>query len=467
MLTYQDFLKADDRQAFIVSAIYEHKNSEDYKIANDADLYDCQMNKTISDYQKVLYTITGSKAVDFTASNAKIASNFFHRLNTQRVTYLLGNGVMFRNGGDETKSKLGSDFDTRLKDLAYNGLIHKVGFGFWNYDQLYVFPYTEFVPLMDEETGALRAGIRYWQLDRTKPLFIVLYEEDGFTKYRKSETANPLEVIMPKRAYKQTIAVSEAGGEEIIGESNYGSLPIIPLWGNKRHKSSLVGMQKAIDSYDLIRSGFANDLTDVAQIYWLIENAAGMDDDDIQKFLDDIKLRHIAKADTSGGSKVTPYTQEIPYQARKQYLDDIRSQIYEDYGGLDVHTIAAGATNDHIDAAYQPVDEEADDFEFQVTQFIKQLLKLIGVEDEPLYKRNRISNELEQVQMVMQEAQYLDDETILKKLPNITVDEVEEILKRKDAEDIERFGTLIGANEGSAEGDQQNIDNNPQAQSNR
>ena len=95
MLTYQDFLKADDLQAFIMSAIYEHKNSDDVKTAQDADLYDLQRNKTINDYTKVLWTITGSQVVDFTASNAKIASNFFHRLNTQRVTYLLGNGVFF------------------------------------------------------------------------------------------------------------------------------------------------------------------------------------------------------------------------------------------------------------------------------------------------------------------------------------------------------------------------------------
>ena len=41
--------------------------------------------------------------------------------------------------------------------------------------------------------------------------------------------------------------------------------------------------------------------------------------------------------------------------------------------------------------------------------------------------------------MLMMEAPYLDEETILNKLPNITVDEVEEIMKRKDSEDMDRF----------------------------
>jgi hypothetical protein len=151
-----------------------------------------------------------------------------------------------------------------------------------------------------------------------------------------------------------------------------------------------------------------------------------------------LKIQHIAVADTDN-SGVTPYTQEIPFQARQAYLDGIRAGIYEDFGGLDVHTIAAGATNDHIDAAYQPLDENADDFEYQIIKFVQQILALMGIEDTPVFKRNRISNQMEQTQMVMLEAQYLDDETILQKLPNISVDEVAGILHRKGLENQSRF----------------------------
>ena len=41
--------------------------------------------------------------------------------------------------------------------------------------------------------------------------------------------------------------------------------------------------------------------------------------------------------------------------------------------------------------------------------------------------------------MIMMEANYLDDETILRKLPNISPDEVANILARKDAESQSRF----------------------------
>ena len=42
--------------------------------------------------------------------------------------------------------------------------------------------------------------------------------------------------------------------------------------------------------------------------------------------------------------------------------------------------------------------------------------------------------------MIMTAAQYLDDETILKHLPFLTQDEVDEIQKRKAEEDLDRMG---------------------------
>lgn len=452
MLTFQDFEKEPDKIKFIQNAITIHQNSDEYKIAKSADNYDHQKNELINNYIRLMFTMTGAPVEDFTASNNKISSNFFHRLNTQRCTYLLGNGVSFSDNKEDvedldgnvttvdlTKEALGNKFDTDLKTAGYNALIHGVTFGFWNLDRLYVFPLTEFVPLWDEDDGTLRAGIRYWRVDKDKPLIAVLYEEDGYTKYKSKENIGvDLEEIQAKRAYKIKVAKSEEGGEEVVGEENYSSLPIIPLWGSKLKQSTLIGMKEKIDSFDLIRSGFANDLTDCAQIYWIIENAGGMSTAELEKFRDRLKINHIAVADTEN-SKVSPYTQEVPYQARKEYLDEIRAGIYEDFGGLDVHTVAAGATNDHIDAAYQPMDEEADDFEFQIIEFIQQILKLMGIEDTPIFKRNRISNQQEQTDMVLSAADYLDDETILTKLPFISVDEVAEILARKDEEIDDQF----------------------------
>ena len=442
LLTFQDFQTAVEKGkqlTFIRDAIENHRNSDEFKIAEMADEYDAQRNTTINDMVRKIYSLTGKAMEDFTASNNRIASNFFRRLITQRCTYSLGNGLTFNTDG--INEKLGDQFDTDLYQLAYNALKHGVGFGFWNVDRLHIFPLTEFVPLFDESDGTLRAGIRFWSLDwKHKPVYAVLYEEDGYTKYRsKGKSGLALEETEPKRAYRQTIASTVAGGDEVIGEDNYGSLPIVPLWANKAKQSCLVGMRAAIDSYDLIQSGFANDLTDCAQVYWLIGNALGMEDADVQKFMDRLRLSHVAVADTDN-STVTPYTQEPPYNARDAYLNRIANSIYRDFGAFNPEDVAAGAiTATQINAAYQPMDEEADAFEYQVIEFVQQILRLNGLEGMPQFKRNRISNQTEQVTNVIQEAQFLDDQTILELLPNITPDMIPEILARRDAQDSVRF----------------------------
>lgn len=455
LYTYQDFIRDRDSDGVlkaINNAITHHLNSDIYKTAIKADNYDHQRNETIINYVQTIFSVLGTPVEDFTASNNKLCSNFFHRLNTQRCTYLLGNGVSFTEHKEETKDDqgvtiivdttkeaLGNYFDTDVKKIGYSALIHGLCFGFWNVNRLHRFMITEFVPLWDEDTGILRAGIRFWRIDKTKPMIAVLYEENGYTKYKsKGVVGLDFEEIEPIKTYKNIVEVSEADGEQVVGEENYGSLPIVPMWGSDLHQSTLVGMQEKIDSFDLIRSGFANDLTDCAQIYWILENCGGMSNEELERFRDRLKINHIAVADTAN-SNVTPYTQEVPYAARKEYLEEIRAGIYEDFGALDVHTVAAGATNDHIDAAYQPMDEEADDFEYQVTEFVQQVLVLAGIEDIPVFKRNRISNEKEQTDMILSASDYLDDETILTKLPFITVDEINKILANKQQEDYDRF----------------------------
>ena len=51
-----------------------------------------------------------------------------------------------------------------------------------------------------------------------------------------------------------------------------------------------------------------------------------MTDAELARFRDRLKVQHIAVADTDN-SAVTPYTQEIPFQARQTYLDAIRAML--------------------------------------------------------------------------------------------------------------------------------------------
>jgi len=455
MLTFQDFQKADDKAQFIAKAINDHRQSNDYKTAQEAALYDRQENVTINEVVRYIYTKTGMKVEDTTTSNNKIASNYFHRLNTQRVSYLLGNGVSFvdnvryENNADgevvmidETKETLGDDFDTRAYQVVYSGEISGKSYCYVTYDSkdgygFYLFPFTEFVPLVDENDGRLMAGIRFWSLDWDKrPITAVLYEADGLTKYRTKEGSRGLDLVVfePKHGYNIKVSNTEAEGEEIIGyENRFSELPIIPYYG-RNEKSTLIGMRSSIDSYDMIQSGFANDLQDCAQVYWLIGGSLGMDDNKLKEFRERLLFQHIGVADLDN-STVTPYTHQIPHEARTAFLKQIRNSIYESFGALDVMNLYNGdRTATEIEAAYEALEQETDDLEARVTDFIRRILRLIGIEDMPIYKRNRISNQLEQTQMIIMAAEHLSERAILEKLPWITVDEIDRILAERSGE---------------------------------
>lgn len=448
MVTYQEFLAESDRAAFIARAISLHEADELTVTARTANEYDAQRNTAIKEFVQTIFSASGNKLQNVVASNKKRASNFFRRLNVQRNTYSLGNGVTFTK--EETKEKLGGDaFDVVLSKGTYKALIHGVSFLFLNKDRVHVFPVTEFCPMYDEMTGELMAGIRYWRLDEKKPSTAVLYEPDGYTVY-VAEKGNEYRETEKKRAYILNLSKAPAdAAAEVTGEKNYdGRLPIVPLWGSELRQSTLVGMKDGIDNYDLISNGWCNDLSDCAQIYWILENYGGMDEAAKANFRAQLLYEHIATADTTDGGKITPYTPEIPFAAREAYLNMLKADIYSDFGALDVAQISAGEkTATEIRAAYQPMDENADDFEYQIIESVKKMLALLGIEDAPQFKRNRIANIREEVEMVLSEANYLDDETVLELLPNITPEMIEEILKRRDANALANLSDMEKLNE--------------------
>lgn len=443
MKTYEDLLEIGDnevdRQNFVNAVIADHKSSQIYRDAKTAYDYYCKKNTTILQYRKLLYTLSGEAVADNYSANFKFTNGFYSIFVKQETSHLLGNGVTFNN--DSTKDKLGGDqFDTQLVKGAKASLWGAVSFGFLNLDHVDIFNILEFAPLWGEEDGGLHAGVRFWQIDATKPLRATLYEEDGYTEYRWKE--GKCTVLQEKTPYINIVRTSEADGSEIIDGRNYAGFPIVPLWGNEEHQSSFVGLREKIDGYDLIQSGFANDLDDASQIYWTIQNAGGMDDVDLVKFVERMKTVKAAVVDDQG-SRAEAHTMEVPYNARQTLLLELRDGLYRDAMALDTDKISAGGiTATAIQAAYENLTLKCDDFETNVTDFIKGLLDLLGIEDSPTYKRSKIINMAEDTQMVLSAAQYLDDETILKHLPFLNPDEIDKILNNLTREEADRYAEM-------------------------
>ena len=442
ILTYNDLLEIGenerDRMEFGLDAIREHKGSELYKTAYDAELYYKHQNPTIMRFQKWIYNQMGQKVPDIWSPNNKIASNWYNYFTTQAVSYLLGNGVTFKN--ESNKQKLGKDFDKKVQDVATHAKNGGVAFGFWNLDHLECFDLTEFVPIYDEDDGGLKAGIRFWQIDDSKPLRATLYELDGYTDYIKRK-GEDVDILHDKRAYTQIVRKNDIEGETILDGAPPAGFPIVPMW-NINRQSDLVGNRGTIDAYDLMVSGLINNVSDGEFIYWILKNCGGMDSTDDARFIEQLKLTRVAHADGDDGASVEAHNVNVEFQATAEALDRLTEQLYADFMALRVQDLSSGnKTATEITAAYEPINQKTDQFEYQVTEFINGILALAGIEDEPTYTRSQMSNQSETLEMVLQAAEYLDDEYVTTKILTLLgdADKAQEVLKRKDAEAADRY----------------------------
>lgn len=442
MVTYQDFLQEKEKGErnvieWVRATINKHVSSKEYKEAFIAEEYYKRRNVTIMEFQKLLYTVSGKAIPDNFSANFKLRSNKFGYFITQLNQYLLSNGVTWEN--EDTGDKLGKKFDRQVKTGGRYALTHGVSFGFFNLDHVEVFKFLEFAPLYDEENGALRAGIRFWQIDNSKPLRATLYEEDGYTELIWRKTGNG-EVLREKRPYKLIVRSTEADEEKIYDGENYPMFPIVPFFGLDK-QSELEGRRESIDCYDLIRSGFANNVDEASYIYWAIQGADGMKDMDLAKFVERMKTLHAALVDREG-ARAEPNSIEAPYQSRLALLNDLKEELFENFMAVDVKNIASGAvTATQIKAAYDPLNQKADDYEYCVIDFIDGILAVAGIEDNPTFTRHIITNETEQIQNVLAAAEYVSEEYVTTKILTILGDgdQAEQIIKEKDAEAASKF----------------------------
>ena len=440
--TYQDLLAVgeDERKRieFVQDVIRDHKGSKLYSEALTANEYYAGRNVTITNYCKLIHDALGRAVPDIWSPNHKIACHYYGYLVNQLVLFLLGNGVSFN--GNSTKEKLGKNFDKVCVDILTAAMNNSVAYGFVNNGTVTPFTVIEFAALQDEETSAIRAGVRFWQLADNKPLRATLYEEDGYTDYIQ-QSGEEMTVLHEKRPYIQIVQTSEATGEQIVDGRNYPSFPIVPLY-NTGKKSELDGNRELHDAMDLMLSGLVNNVDGGEIIYWLVKNSGGMDQPSMNRLLQTLRTAHIASVDSE--DDITAHSPLVHFEASKEALEQLRRQIFDNQMGLDVRNISGGAaTATQIKAAYEPLNTKADMLEFNVTEFVHGVLAVLGIDDEPTYTRSYIVNQQEMIQTIVSAGGDLPQEYKTRKILEVLgdIDRTDEVLAQLTAEDANRFET--------------------------
>ena len=371
MKTFQDFQASGDKASFILQAIQEFKGTSKYNNAIEAQAYYREENTKIKNRLKWLYDSLGRQVVDKFKANNKIANTLFPKIIKQEVSYLLANGLMTE---EKVKEGLGKKFDIKLKRCGTAALVDGVGWGYCFINSkgqfdIDIWRGTEFIPLEDERTGQVRAGIRFWQIDTDKPMWIELYEEDGKTEYKCDK--NKIEITEPKKNYIIK-TVKDAIEEREVGQEGFSRLPIFPLYANDIRTSRFTfALKQKIDLYDIVYSDFSNNFEDNEDIYWALKNYNGEAGD----FLSDLKQYKMINVDEDGDA--TPHTLEVPYQARETILNMLNKSIYSDAMGLDTSVLAGGSlTNVAIKANMLDLDLKTDEFETGCLDFCDNIIQL-------------------------------------------------------------------------------------------
>ena len=441
--TYQDYLAAEDKIALLCKAIEKFKASAEFVRALSASSYFRGENPTIA-----RKTILRARKIETRGTDGRrhvragtedvvgnrIGSSFLFRFVTQQNQFLLSEGVSLP---EETKKRLGADFDHLLSRLGECALLHGVSYGYWNADHLEIIEMARaagngFFPLLDEMTGELMLGVQFWQLGAKRPMFLRLFEQDGVTILRVS--GKQVDVVREKTAYVRTLRRDALGDTLDVERQGYGRLPLIPLYANQEGKSELTpAIQAKIDAYDNILSDFADNLARANDVYWVLNNFSGTTED-IAEMLEEIsRIKAVANLSDGSGSGATaePHTIEVPYAARQAALNLLERALYNDYMALDMASLTVGSlTNVPIRAAMANLNLKADRYEWQVRHFMQELLTLLHLETEEIhFKRQAIANESELVADIQNMRQDIDQRTALRLNPYIADEEIGGLVK--------------------------------------
>lgn len=443
--TYNDYENSQDKKEFIIKLIQDFKASKFYNIANTALEYYKDENTNILNRKMQFVGQNMCLQEDITKANNQIPNGFYGKIVRQANGYLLSNGV---NLDENIKSNLGKKLDIKIQRAGLNSQISGVSWAYcfignegFNID---IWDGKEFIPLFDERTGILKAGIRFWQIKANKPIYATLYEQDGFTEI-SIDNKNTFTITKSKQSYMITRSV-DALESSIIMEENWSVLPIVPLYSNDLKRSSLTaGIKNTIDLIDIIASDFGNNLEDSQDVYWVIKNYGGQD---LSTFLEDYKYYKSIKV--QGDGDASPHTIEVPWQARKEAIQMLKTNLYDVAMALDISTIKQGAnaTTTAIDAAFYDLDMKTNEFENNVVDFLEGIIELWqeyskNNEDYTItFTRDRLLNKTEMLEQIYIAREDLSKQKTLELIApilGIEVTEINTILDQIDAEGVSRI----------------------------
>lgn len=406
----------------------------------------------------------------------RVSHNFHQLITDEKVAYMFTNPVLFDVGDKDINKQitrtLGDDFKSESAYLCTNATNNKVAWlHYWIDSDDKSFKYAtveteQCIPAFDANLKKQLIGFyRYYKVieedERYNTKSYVIFEfwdNKHCEKYKFTGNLQGTGLTYIPEAY-----------EDFTHE--FEEVPFIEFKNNRNMISDLYKYKDQIDIYDKVVSGYANDLEDIQQLIYILENYGG---EDLKEFLGELKRYKTVKTETgadgrtNGGLKTLSI--EIPVEARNSILEILKKQIYESGQALQQDNENFGnASGVALKFFYRKLELKAGltqtEFEKGFAQLVRAIMKYLKIPDwktksiTQTWTRNMISNDLENAQIASQSVDIISNETIVKNHPWVEKPEEEMKKLKTQKEEAQKRQQELFANAGGFDNNHNEDDN--------
>lgn len=408
----------------------------------EGEAYFNQQNTAILETKKQMGIIRNDKngkrtvmVEDPYASNEKLASGFLKQQIKQKVNYLINENITLSDMVEETE-ELYPDWRKDLKQLSTRVSYHI--YGAWQFyvednETKYKFiDGTQLYPIFITNQSIPDLVIRhYTTMDGIEKA--IIYSNTTETHYIKKK----------KWEYEKEVPIirkSKVIADETIEEQSVelSQPPFAICFNNDEWKTDLQPIKSFVDIYDKVNSDFANNIIDFQEIYHTVKNYDGQD---LEEFNEQLKRLKVVPVGEDG--EMQTHQIEVPVEAKKTYLELTRKNIFEFGMAVDVQNIATGnATVVAIQSMYENLNMKAADFEQELQDFWRQVIKLTNefnlitgsaavIDNYLMFDKSMISNVNEVYERLSKWIGTIPTEILFELLPDVDKDKAMELMEEE------------------------------------
>lgn len=385
MASYQqEYLAIKDMPLKIYNAVQDWKGSEARQEIIDAKEYYIGENPDIKKIFRYYYSETKKKMVDGKEvtvgggliQNPYVANNQIGYSIFQDVVDQKNDTLLTEHPNIDTDFSLEEKFVKNLGYALHSAGIEAscggVGFMFQDFEGNYtVFETENCIAYYDDLTSELMTLIRFWEIK--DKIFIEVFKETTSVLYSFGKEKR-FKIERAELPYQYT--KKQAMGEEQIENLNI-KLPIIIVKNNKQCKSDLdTNLRTKINAIDLVNSGFANNIEDFSELFWIIKDKGFLNAEQFEDFVANINRTRKALVQGDGADVDTKQIQ-IPTEARRLFVEDRKKEIIIEKGLIDTASMTGSSlTTTAIKAATQKLVQRVSKFEWQVYEAMSDAIRL-------------------------------------------------------------------------------------------